>query len=243
MNRLVLSIASALILVACSDDGGGGPGGDGGSDAAVPVLTDECREGGIAASGALLPVDVGNIWRYQVTEVGTGNPPYTKRQELTEEMTPDGATEPVIIQVTTKANGQTVNWLRRVGDAIVRIRQMDYDADGNLERTTDYLPYKLRLDETPDRLEAGALYNDEYTAVITDPNGLETSRTETIDQWLVVATDAPCATPWGTLSCVQIHRERMLGGVVSKDYFFAPGYGKVREDGGQIEELTDCSLQ
>lgn len=241
MRRLIVSISCALVLAACSDDGtGDGVGGDADAN---PVNTGECREGGLATSDDLLPMSVGNIWRYQVTEVGTGNPPYTKRQELTEEMTPPGESEPVIVQVTTKASGQTVNWMRRMGDAIVRIQQEDYDQDGLLERTTHYLPYKLRLDESPERLEAGSVFDDVYTKVIYDPTGLETSRTDIIDQWVIVSDDVPCATPWGTVSCVQIHRERTQGDESVKDYLFAAGYGKVREDGGQIEELTDCTLQ
>lgn len=240
MRRLVLFTASALIFSACGGDGNDDVGGD--DPDATPGNNGECREGGSATSESLLPMSVGNIWRYQVTEVGTGNPPYTKRQELTEEMTPAGESEPVIVQQTTKAGGQTVNWLRRMGDAIVRVRQEDYDELGALERTTMYLPYKLRLDEAPERLAVGTVFDEMYTSVITDPNGLETSRTDVIDQWVIVDDDVPCETPWGTKSCVQIHRERMVGGLSTKDYWFAPGFGKVREEGGQIEELTDCTL-
>ena len=239
MRRLFFSIVSALVLVACGGDGDtGGDTPDSGPD----INNGECREGGFATSDRLLPLEVGNLWRYQVTEVGTGNLPYTKRQEMMEEMTPPGETEPVIVQVTTKSSGQTVNWLRQMGDATIRVQQEDYDQAGLLERTTVYDPYKLRLDESPERLVEGASFDEAYTAIIYDPAGVETARTDTVDHWVVVSADTPCETPWGTQSCVHFHRERTLGGVSVKDYYFAPSYGKVREDGGQIEELTDCTL-
>ena len=237
MRRLVLF--TTLLLAAC----GGNGSGDGGGPDGNPGVTNECREGASATSDSLLPMEVGDIWRYQVTEVGTGNPPYTKRQELTEEMTPPDEIEPVIVQLTTKATGQTVNWLRRTGDQIVRVRQEDYDQAGLLERITVYEPPKLRLDESPERIAVGASFDESYTAVVYDPAGVETGRTPTVDHWVVVSDDTPCDTPWGTLSCVQIHRETTQGGISIKDYYFARGYGKVREDGGQIEELTDCTLR
>ena len=109
-------------------------------------------------------------------------------------MTPPGETEPVIVQVTTKSTGQTVNWMRRVGDAVVRIHQEDYDPDGLLERTTIYEPYKIRIDEAVERLAEGAAFEDIYTSVVYDPAGLETSRTDVVDAWSVVSADTPCET-------------------------------------------------
>ena len=233
------SVLLAFALAAC---GGGEPGDDGGGDGA-PDSGGECRAGAMASTDRLLPIAVGNIWRYQVTDQAGVDPPSVKRQEITEEMTPAGETEPVLVQVTTKSTGQTVNWLRPVGDAMVRVQQEDYDADGLLERTTVYEPYKLRLDETAERLALGNPFEESYTSIVYDPQGLETGRTDIVDQWEVTSLESPCDTPWGQLSCVRIHRERLVGGIAVKDYYFARGYGKVREVGGQLEELTDCSLQ
>lgn len=242
MRTLACSSALLFALLACSDDGGMGGDADGGTDSMVNPGGD-CREGGMATSDRFLPLDVGNIWRYNVTEVGTGNTE-TKRTELTEMMTPEGHTEPVIVQVTTKANGQTVSWMRQEGDKVVRLQQEDYDANGALERTTVYEPPKLRLDETAQNIQVGASFDDAYTKIIYDPDGTETSRDDIVDHWLVVSDSENCSTPWGTVTCTLVQREGIVGPTtVSKDYYFARGYGKMLEEGQQVEELTDCSLQ
>lgn len=242
MHRL----ASSLILVflfACG--GGNGDGGDGGpTPDSRPNAGGECRAGGMATSDGYQPLAVGNIWLYDVTEVGTGNPPFVKQIEMTETITPEGETEPVVVQVTTKSTGRTVSWFRTMGESVARLRQEDYDPQGLLERTTVYEPYKLRLDESLERLMEGASYDETYTNVVYDPQGVELQRVDIVDHWVIVSMDTPCTTGWGEeLSCVHAHRERLLGGVSIKDYYFARGYGKVREEGGQLELLSDCTLQ
>lgn len=229
------TIGFVLFMVAACG-GGSSSDGDAGSRGA------ECEQGGMASSNDYLPFEVGNIWRYQVTEV-VGQPPETKRQELTEIKTPEGETEPVIVQITTKPNGTTESWFRRQGEVLIRIRQLDYDATGALERSTVYDPYKLRMDESAERTAEGAMWIETYTSIDYDPQGVETSRVEVMDQWTVTGVDVPCDTPWGQLSCLRLHEERLAGGIAVKDFYFARGYGKVREEGSQVEELIGCILE
>lgn len=232
MKHFLLGLA--FLAIAC--------GGGSSSDPDSGVNGNDCEQGGKSASNRYLPTTVGDVWRYDVTDPTGVDPQTIKRQEITEEFVPDGETEPVFVQETTKNTGRTVNWMRVVGESTVRVQQQDYDVNGVLERTTRYEPYRLRLDESAERLAQGATWDETYTEIVYDPNGVELQRIDAIDQWTIMAVDMPCATPWGELSCIHVHREQIQGGIAIKDYFFARGYGKIREEGGQIETLKGCIL-
>lgn len=230
-----------LVLTAALALGCGGNGPVDQADGAPPAV--DCEP---SASQRYLPFAVGNIWQFRVTDPTGLDPQSNKRQELSEEGVPEGQTEPATLQVTIKPNGRTENWLRLQGDDVVRLQQQDFDATDLLERTTVYEPFALRLSETAEHTTPGAMWQETFTDVDYDPQGVELSRVEVIDEWTVVGVDVPCTAGWGAeLQCLQVHRERLQGGfTTSKDYFFARGYGKVREEGGaQIEELIGCSLQ
>lgn len=241
----------AASMAAC---GGGGSGGDvdagnppdevdadpGAPDASTQPMSGICSEGGRSTSNRYLPDEVGNSWTYKVDEFD-GNPPAIKRQRYDSVMTPDEATGPVIVQLTENANGSTENWLQRQGDKMVRIQQRDFNEQGQLERTTFYRPYRLRLDETPERLVAGARWTENYVREVQDSLGTEM---ETIsEEWSVAGVDVACPEPWSHLKCLHVQLVRLEGGVSQKDYWFARGYGKVLEEGGLIEELFDCDLK
>ena len=241
-------------MIACGGGGGGeGPDVDAGNppdqveanpdapDAIPePPVSGICSEGGRATSNRYLPDDVGNSWTYKVDEFD-GNPPAIKRQRYSELITPDAETGEVIVQVTENASGSTENWLQRQGDKIVRLRQRDFDATGRLERTTYYKPYRLRLDESPERLVEGARWTENYVREVTDALGTET---ETIsEEWTVTGVDVTCPEPWSQLKCLHVELVRLEGGVSQKGYWFARGYGKILEEGGLIEELFDCDLK
>jgi hypothetical protein len=233
---MIRTLASIIALAAL---GCGGNGSVGGADGAPPNV--DCEP---SASERYLPFAVGNLWQFRVTDPTGVDPQSNKRQEFSQEYVPEGETEPVIVQVTTKPNGRTENWLRLQGEAVVRLRQQDFDAAELLKRTTVYEPSNLRLDESAAHTSVGATWQETYTDIVTDPQDVELSRAEVIDEWTVVGVDVPCSAPWGALQCLHVRRERLQGGFTIKDYYFARGYGKIREEGsGQIEELIGCSLQ
>lgn len=232
-------ISTAFIALGCGSDGGGDDddGGDGG------VMAMECEDGVQASDDSFLPFSVGNTWVYQVTK-DIASPPEEKRQELEVEEVPPGETEPALLQRTIKPEGTTVSWLRKDGDVIVRVRQEDYDRDGLLEQITTYKPPRIRFDASAERIAAGATFSETYTRLVTDSAGLEISNIEITDAWTIVGADVPCMAGWGEeLSCLHVRRERIIGGVANKEYYFAKGYGKVLESGGQSEELVGCALQ
>lgn len=242
-------------VVAC----GGGGGDDGaGPDAGTPLVdgsvvdadpsapdamnNGRCTEGGRATSDSYLPFAVGNSWDYLVDELD-GLPPAIKAQTYTEMITPDQQTGPVIVQVTNNNNGRTESWFQQQGTRIVRLRQQDFDLANNLERTTYYRPYRLRLDETPERLETGATWTENYVREERDPLDRIVEEETTSEEWSVVSGDIACPEPWTQLRCVHIRRRTITGGVSLKDYWFARGYGKIREEGGVLEALDDCTLK
>jgi len=218
------SLTFALLIALAACGGEDRPAGD-----CVPGSSDR-----------YLPNEVSNTWTYQVTNIDTQETS-TKSQSITGTMNHPDDGMPVQIQVTNKVEGRTESWLRENGDTFVRLRQQDFDIDGLLERTTVYDPGKIRLDETPARIADGATFDETYTAIITDPNGVETSRTDYTESWEVLAASEPCPGDFADYDCLHIQRSRV--GTPAKTFWFARGIGKVREDGGQIEQLTACTLQ
>jgi hypothetical protein len=234
MGALVIGIA---VVTSAACGGGEGPG-DG--EPAVGL----CEGGTMSSSNALLPFNVGDVWRYRVIDPADPLSETIKRQELTGEMTPPGEDLPVIVQLTVKSTGTTESWLRREGDALIRIRQQDFDTTGALEQTTAYVPSKLRLDESPERTAMGATFQETYQRTVTDPAGVELSNLTIVDEWTVLGVDVPCESRLGGLECLHVARRRVDPPelLADKEFFFASGYGKIRETGGQIEELSECDL-
>lgn len=240
-------------MSACGGSSGGGvdaaappdsePGApDGGADA---MPSNACGDDGLRSeSDSYLPADVGNTWRYRV-EDASGDPPGMKQQEYSEMLTPDEETGPVILQVTMKPEGRTESWLQVQGDKIVRLQQQDFTAAGDLERTTRYVPGRLRIDQTPERLMKDATWVDAYVREVLDPTGTVTFMENVEEVWTVLDVDIPCPDPWAHLSCVHYERIRTVGGSSQKRYWFARGFGKIREEGagGVIESLLGCDLQ
>lgn len=209
----------------------------------APRMTGDCAAGGRSSSDHYLPMDVGNEWSYRVVDAFGGTPPTSKSQRIEEMFVPEGETEPVMLQVTQKSSGTAESWLRRQDDAVVRLRQMDFDQLGNLERTSYYLPTRLRLDERAEHLVLGATWTEDYIREVRDPAGVVTKQERMTDQWTVIGVDVECTAPWGKLECLHVERVRLAGGVSQKEYYFARGYGKIREVGGVVEELIGCNLQ
>jgi hypothetical protein len=230
MRKLVFAL---FVAAACGgDDDPGGADGD----------IDEVARCSGATSDRYFPFTVGNSWEFRVTDPMSGEV-YTKLQSLDEEVTPEGETEPVIVQTTTKANGRTESWNRVMGDAIVRIRQQDFDGAGALELTTEYAPHNLRIDESAQRMSAGNSWDETYDESHFDPAGVMIDTITTTDRWTVESLDEPCQAPIGPTTCVHLRRVRTAGGIADKEFWYAKGVGKIRETGGQTEELVSCSLE
>ena len=241
MSMRTIALAATLALAAC----GGGSGGDDGD--ADDTGDDSGDDGGDAVdcdfdSDDYLPYAAGFTWSYRLTDLDDGERAIKEQRIEPEMIHPDYG--PVVVQVTGKINGETISLTRKEGDRVLRFQQEDRDASGALERTTIYDPPQIRIDESSERIELGAAWDEAYTEIVLDPEGVEIMRVDTVDHSEVLGVDDPCDSPMGEFSCLRVRRTRLAGGVADKEFHFARGIGKIREVGSnRLEELTACGPQ
>ena len=195
--------------------------------------------------GPLLPWQLGNTWTYRVT---------TDTEDLGEKVTTVGEEEPVggtgphaadlaNRVVTSKRGGadETVSWQARDGDRVLRYREQSFNAtSGALAFEEHWDPYKLHIDGTAERRVAGARWVETYSETKTSPGG-EVTATAVSDTWEVRGVGISVTVAAGTFETVALRKTSGATGT-SKDYFYAPGVGKVREVGGQTEELVSFDV-
>jgi hypothetical protein len=243
MSRFAVAIGAALCLSACGGGSGGDDDGDddpGDSDAGDSDAGPSLGPCGFD-SDDYLPYAAGYTWTYRLTDLDDGDRA-TKQQRI-EPGSDHAEYGSVLVQVTGKLNGETISLTRREGDRVLRFEQEDRDATGALERTTIYNPPQIRIDESPERIEVDATWNEQYTETVLGPEGDMQTQIETTDQVQILGVDIPCDSPMGEFRCLRVRRTRIEGGVAEKEYLFARGIGKIREVGAnQLEELTDCAV-
>lgn len=192
------------------------------------------------APAPYLPMSTGVRWTYQVTDNGV----VTRKVTTVGPLEAVGGTGPnqdvMAYRVTTEKNDgvdETVSWQNRVGDLAVRYREQSFGPSG-LELEEHWEPYKLRLDETDARLEAGQSWQERYseTKLAVNQAPVTANRTE---QWVIVALDESVTVPAGTYDCLVVEKTSTSS---TKRYWFARGVGKVKETGGQTEELVSVEL-
>ena len=225
-----LGVALLAVAMGC-----GGGNGDDSVDAAV---ADPCG----FSSDRYLPYGVGFTWEYRVTDLASGDVK-TKTQTIDSTFTHPDDGLPTFLQRTQKTGGSTENWIRLDGDALIRLRQQDFNSLSELVRTNEYLPSRIRLDESSAAIADGATWDESYIDVEYDPLDVEVARVDMAEHWEVLGVDVPCESPLGSFSCLNLRRTRTAGGIAEKEFMYARGIGKVREDGGQVEQLTGCSVE
>jgi hypothetical protein len=212
-----------LALFACGSDAAS----DGGAADAAVIVT----------SGPILPFQQGNTWTYKVTGDG----------EVSEKVTTIGAAEPVggtgphastmAFKVVTKkgTSDQTISWQGQEGDRVVRYREQAFhEGTGELEEEEHWDPAKLHIDGSAAHSAQGASWLESYQETKL-PVG-EAASTETArDRWSVDAIDQLITVPAGTFKAIVFIK---AGGSTLKTYWYVPGVGKVKETGGQTEELV-----
>lgn len=215
----------ACLLAACG-------GGDDGDDVV------DCG----FASTRYLPYEVGFQWEYRVSDPVSGVVE-TKTQWIDSEVTFPGDGQPALLQVTDKSPGVTRNYTRILGEAVIRLQQEDVTALDVVERITVYDPYAIRIDEAAERIAEGATFEESFTEIEYDGAMVEQRRQLATENWEVVSVAEECSAPIGTLTCLHLRRVRMGALTTQKDFWFAPGIGKIREEGGQVEQLVSCGIQ
>jgi hypothetical protein len=235
-----VAMAACFGLAACgkADPGtmGSGTGGTG------VILGD----GGMGDPSQLLPLKTGNFWTYVVTDE-TGVP--TPKTQTVMEQGPVGGAGPdaavnAFRMVTRKGvNGmdETISWQARVGTRVLRYREQAYMANPPhaLELEEHWAPAKLRVEETPERMVAGATWLETGQETKLPVGGTPTT-TEVQDRWTVTA-ERQAVTVQGKSYEVLILTK--TGAMTQKTYWWARGIGKVKEIGvNQTEELLSWNV-
>src|SRR5690606_24129915 len=112
--------------------------------------------------------------------------------------------EKLAFKITTRKgdSDETVSWQGVVGDAVVRYREQAFGAmTGELQLDEYWEPYKLRVDGSSERRQAGASWLETYqeTKIAT---GQEPVTSERRERWLVDAVDEEVTVPAGTFRAI-----------------------------------------
>jgi hypothetical protein len=220
-------VAVALAAIGCgSEDPGAKP-------------PDDCQ----AAAGAMLPWKTGNTWTYVVNDEGV----VSMKATTIGAMEPVGGTGPnkdvqAFKVVTAKgAMDQTISWQVPMGDGVIRYREQSFSAStGQLELEEHWDPYKLHIDGTAEHRVGGATWLIIYQETKL-PVGAAPETHEAHDRWTILSACESVTVPAGTFTAVYIQKVSATGGS-AKTYWYVPGVGKVKESGGQLEELVSYSL-
>ncbi len=230
MRRVIVRFAVLVPLcvgAACSSDETDGSAADAGN---VQPST-----------GPLYPWKLGNSWTYRTTEDGEVSSKVTTL--ASEEMvggTGPNATKMAFKVVTKKGStDQTISWQALEGERVVRYREQSFKAStGELELEEYWEPSKLHFDMSAAHTAAEAAWVEEYKETklpVAEASSTDTER----DAWSVDGVDQLVTVPAGTFRALIV---RKAGGSNLKSYWYVPGIGKVKETGGQTEELESYQV-
>jgi len=195
------------------------------------------------STGPLLPWKVGNRWTYRVTDKGVVSEK-TTTIEAEEAVGGTGPSKDVrAFRVNTlKDDGtdQTISWQGVVGDKVVRYREQALlQTGGELELEEHWAPYKLHIDGSAEHVAADAKWVEAYEETKILSNGTSTTASQR-DAWAVDQADATVTVPAGTFEHAIVFTK--AGGTDLKMYWYVRGVGKVKETGGQTEELESYQV-
>lgn len=203
-------------------------------------------DGGMLAPGSLLPIKEGNSWTYRVTD-GAGVTTMKTQTVMAKELV--GGTGPhkdvmAWKMVTKKHMGmattvdETDSWQALVGTQVVRYRELAYHATtGAVEQEEYWQPPKLRVDEDPARMKMGVEWLEIYQETKLPVSGTAATA-EQRDLWTVESASQSITLAGQTFNALVL---RKIAGT-TKDYWFVPGVGKVKETGDQTEELMSYQV-
>jgi hypothetical protein len=184
---------------------------------------------------SLFPLAVGYKWTYRVTESdGTTN---TKVQSVTKTATTSFGAG---FQLKTARNNDEIYsvQVKAADGKLLRLREESYE-NGTLKERLVFSPSSLRVDTAV--TSVGATYestHEERTLSLLNDTVLTTfSKTQ---RFFIEAADEAVTVPAGTYRAVRVRRETV--GSVQKTFWYVFGVGKVKETGGQTEELEKVEL-
>jgi hypothetical protein len=191
----------------------------------------------------LLPFAEGNRWVYRVTDGAD----VEQKVNLVGAAEPVGGTgvfkDQIAFKCTTSKQGgedETISWQGIDGDRIVRYREQSFHAgSGTLELEETWSPPKLRIDGSAEHTTADASWIEDYeeTKLPSDDTPSVAMRR---DRWTVKAVGQTLTVPAGTFEDVVVVEK--VGVDSLKTYYYKRGVGKLKETGGQTEELVSYTL-
>ena len=239
MRLLCATFTLALFLYGC------------GSSQKEPAATPNDAS---SATGSLLPLAVGNVWTYRVTDPdGTISSEVESipAREMVGGTGPYGAQMAFRLVTGKKANDPNgdVSWQAEVDSRVVRFREISIGQNkGNEKNETFWDPPRLRLDESVAHIADKASWSETFTEygidVDTDLDGgsyvPDGGRTTDSNQetWTVVASSQQITVDAGTFDALAVRRT--TGGGSLKNFWFARGVGLIRQsqEGKPTHELS-----
>jgi hypothetical protein len=193
------------------------------------------------ATGPLMPWAVGNSWTYNVTDKG----------QTTSKVVTVGAAEPIGAGpssatmankvLTMNGTDKTISWQGPLDGAIVRYREQAFKAStGALSDDTVWAPHRLHVDSSDAHTVAGASWLDLFEETKTPADGSMPKLSTGRERWTVMSDHESITVPAGTFTTVVLQK---IGASTTKTYWFARGVGKIKESGGQTEELVKYQVQ
>jgi len=203
--------------------------------------------GGVGpATEPLLPWAVGNTWTYRVTEAGAVTNKTTKVMDQTKVggigALKDTSAYLVVTMKGADQKDKTESYQAPDAanpDRIVRYRELSYGAmTGDLQLEEYWEPARQHIDGSKVTGD-GVTWIDAYTEYKLPVGGQPSPGASTHDQWIVLSADEAVDVPKGHFAHA-VHLQKTGGS--TKEYWYVRGVGKVRETGGQTEELVDYHL-
>ncbi len=233
--KRVMAVVIALGLGACGLNEGNGPGNT--ADANTPPVTGGDGGPGPSTASTLMPMTVGDMWEYQVTDSVT-KAKLTKVSKVLEQKVIEGVDTWVMESITGAS--RSVVHLQKTQETVLRSREEEYRANYLLESKVQK-PGSIRgLLVMP---QAGYTFTEKYDEDYMKSDGSLVKTKDMTYDWVVDAVDESVTVPAGTFSAVKLRRIRSSNGK-EKVLWLAPGVGKVKEieSGGDIEELVKFNL-
>ena len=216
MNRVLSMVVLSAALAAC------------GEGTTPPPAAD-------AGVTPLIPVAIGHAWTYRVTS-DTGV--VSQKVQTVTGTAASGAAAGFRFETKKGTARETVSVQALVDGVLRRYEELSYK-DGVLTERVRYTPYMVRIDAN--QVTAGATYTTNHTKEILDSGGNVTLSTAVENRFEIEAASELVEVPAGRFSAVRVRRVDLSDGSV-KTYWYVAGLGKVKETGGQTEELISVQL-
>jgi hypothetical protein len=181
------------------------------------------------AGDSIFPVAIGNRWEFRIQD--SGGDVSTKIQTITS-TAPDGA----FLFETERGDRQTFS-VQKIDAEGRLVRLSEYSTKiGVVVERISFMPPDIRVDT--DSIEIGTEYSQTYLEDHDPSDGIadvEKSQTFTVEAVETITV------PAGTYSTIRVRRA--TSGGPAKIFWYAKGVGKIKEVGGQLEELSSAEIE